>query len=183
MKSYPFLRPYLLWCGLLSIALLAFSCNKDEDVGPGFDLQFQRDFTVPPGIDVFAVHHFTIENIPTHFQDLLTQNQKTTADIARIITTKAVLTGVFGDADYDFVDQVSVRAFDKDNPTNFLEVAYRQPVPLEPGNTLPLIPSLADSKQFLSQDRANLDVVLWVRNTTREEMPTRLTLTLRAEFK
>ncbi len=168
---------------LLLIPILFLSCKKEENIGPGFDLQFQQDFTVPPGINVFAVHHFYLKNLPTNFQDLLVRHNATADDIARIRTTKAVLSGVYGDANYDFVDQVSVKAYNLDNLNDNLEVAYRQPVPLEPGNVLPLIPSLADSKKFLSAERVNLDVALWIRNTTGDEIPTRLTLTLRAEFK
>lgn len=173
-----FLSALLVFCVLTSL-----SCNKTEELGPGFDMQFQQDFTIPPGINVFAVHHFYLKSLPTYFQDLLDRYNVKLEDVARIRTTKAVLSGVYSDADYAFVDQASVRAYNIDDLNDNLELAYRQPVPLDPGNTLPLVPSLADSYKFLTADRVNLDVALWIRTTTRDEIPTRLTLTLRAELK
>lgn len=173
----------LFWNVLFLIPVLFLSCKKEESIGPGFDLQFQQDFIIPPGINVFAVHHFYLKNLPTNFQDLLDRYKVTADDIATIRTTKAVLSGVFGDEVYDFVDQVSVKAYNVDDLNDNLEIAYRQPVPLDPGNNLPLIPSLADSKKYLSAERVSFDVALWIRNTTQDELTTRLTLTLRAEYK
>lgn len=162
--------------GLCLLTLL--SCRKEEEI-PGFDLFYQRDFSMPAGMGIFDVHHFFIRNIPTQIEEQLTRNNLTQADITKVLTTKASLDGVFGDANFDFIEQVSVRVFDEDNPANFLEIAYRQPVPLQPGNTLPLIPSLADSKKFFQASRISLDVAVMVRKTSVQETLTRLSLQMR----
>ncbi|MBP6826016.1 MAG: hypothetical protein KA165_05555 [Saprospiraceae bacterium] len=158
------------------------SCNKVNDQAPGFDMIYQQEFYIPAGIGVFDVHHFQIENIPTRFQQYLDQHGKKIEDITGIITAQASVGGVFGDVDLSFVDQVSVRIYDNTDPTDWVEIAYRQPVPLDPGNSLPLIPSLADAKRFMSDSRFSIDVVFWLRNTTQQESQVRLDLQLKATY-
>lgn len=167
---------------LVPAILLGSSCNKVNDQSPGFDMIFQQEFYIPAGIGVFDVHHFQIENIPSRYQQYLDQHGKTDADITGIIASQVTLGGVFGDADFDYVDQVSLRVYDKSDPTDWVEIAYRQPVPLDPGNNLPLIPSLADAKRFFKNSRFSLDIVLWLRNTTQQETQTRLDLQMKATF-
>ena len=167
---------------LLSVVVLGASCKKDDDQVPGFDMLYQQDFTIPAGIGGFDVHHFQITNIPTRYQQSLDQQGKTDADITGILTAQAIVGGIFGDADLSFVEQVSLRVFDESNPNDYVEIAYRQPVPLDPGNTLPLIPSLADTKRFFKNSRVSFDVVFWLRNTTQDETPVRLSLQMKATY-
>jgi hypothetical protein len=167
---------------LAASLLMGIACNKNDDVAPGFDMIYRQNFTIPAGIGVFDVHHFQLKNIPTRYQQLLEQHGKTDADITGILTARAALSGIFGDANLQFVEQVSVRVYDESDPTDYVEIAYRQPTPLDPGNALPLIPSLADSKRFMTGTRFAVDVVLWLRNTTQEESDVRLDLDLKATF-
>ncbi len=167
---------------LLCAVLAGFSCNKDNDLAPGFDLMYQQDFILPAGIGVFDVHHFQILNIPSRYQQSLDQSGKTDEEITGVLTVKAVLSGVYSDASYDLIDQVSLRVFDASDPTDYVEIAYRDPTPLDPGNTLPLIPSLADTKRFFKQPRFSVDVVIRLRNTTQLETETRLSLQMKATY-
>lgn len=174
------MKKILLW-SLLLLVISSVSCRK-EDQAPGFDMIYQEEFTIPAGIGVFQVHHFYLKNIQTRYEQYLTQHGKTNADITGIITAQAVLNGIFGDANLNFVDQVSLRVYDEANPSDYIEMAYRQPVPLEPGNSLPLIPSLADFKRLMTGTRFSMDVVFWLRNTTGQETDLRLDLQLKATF-
>ena len=174
-KKYPLLA-------LIISALFLFSCNKDKDTGPGFDMIYQHDFTIPAGIGGFVVHHFNIKDVPTRYQQLLTQHSKTDAEVLEIIAANASLDGIFGDADFGILDQVSLRVYDSADPTDYLEIAYRQPVPVDARNTLGLVPSLADAKRFMKGSRFSIDVVLWLRNTTQQETETRLSMTLKARY-
>lgn len=166
---------------LFGSGLMGFSCNKDDQI-PGFDLMYQQDFIIPAGIGVFDVHHFQIDDIPTRYQQSLDLHGVADSVVTGILTAQATLGGVFGDADFSFVDQVSLRVYNKSNPNDYIEIAYRLPVPLDPGNTLPLIPSLADAKRFLKASRFSLDVVFWLRNTTQDETSVRLSLTMKATY-
>ena len=165
---------------LTAIVLAGFSCNKGPDIMPGFEMLYQEEFIIPVGISQFEVHHFQFENLPSRYQQYLDQHKKTDAEITSIVTAKAGITGIFGDANLDFIEQVSLRVYDQDNPNDFLEIAYRYPVPLDPGNNLPIIPSLADAKRFLSSSRFAIDVVLWLRKPTTEESEVRLDLQMTA---
>lgn len=158
-----------------------WSCRKDDQV-PGFDMIYRQQFTIPAGIGVFQVHHFYLKNIPTRYEQLLEQHGKTDEEITGIITAQAMLTGVFGDANLNYIDQVSLRVYDETNPNDYIEIAYRQPVPLEPGNSLALIPSLADFKRFLTNPRFAMDVVFWLRNSTGQETDLQLDLQLKAKY-
>jgi len=175
MKNLVFL---LLLCAVAT----GLSCNKDAELAPGFDMMYQQDFVLPAGIGVFDVHHFQIKNIPTRYQQNLDQYGKTNEEITAVLTAKAVLSGVYSDASYDMIQQISVRVFDAADPTDYVEIAYRDPAPLDPGNNLPLIPSLADTKRFFSQPRFSVDVVIWLRNTTQLETESRLSLQMRATY-
>lgn len=173
--KYKFALPLLL------AALTVLSCKKDEQA-PGFDLLYQQDFVLPAGIGVFDVHHFQIQNISSRYQQGLDQNGKTDADITGVLTAQAVLSGVYSDASFDMIDKISLRVYDAADPTDYVEIAYRDPAPLDPGNTLPLIPSLADTKRFFNKPRFSIDVVIWLRNTTQLETETRLTLQMKATY-
>ncbi len=167
---------------LLLLLLLSASCKKKEDTRPGFDLQYQTQFDIPAGLGPFVVHHFYLRNIPTRFEQTLLQNGKLKEDIAAILTTQANLSGVFGDADFAFIEQISVKVYNETDPIGAIEAAYRFPVPLDPGNNLPLIPSLADLKDILEEPRFSLDVALWLRKTTQIETSVRLDLQFKAVY-
>lgn len=160
---------------------ISSACHKDEDLGRGIDLAFRQTLEIPAGIGVFDVHHFYLYNIPTRYADALSQASISPDEVLRVITTKGNLAGLFGDANLDFVDRVSLRVF-KDDPTNYLEIAYRDPAPVDPGNTMGLIPSLSDSKQFFKEERVNFDLVFWLRKTTQESTPLQLDLNLRVGY-
>ena len=171
----------ILFWSLLLLIISTFSCRK-EDQAPGFDMIYQQEFTIPAGIGVFQVHHFYLKNLATRYEQYLAQHGKTDGDITGVITSQAVLNGIFGDANLNFVDQVSLRVYDEANPSDYIEIAYRQPVPLEPGNSLALIPSLADCKRLMTGSRFSMDVVFWLRNSTGLETDLRLDLQLKATY-
>lgn len=164
------------------IALFGFSCSKSNDQVPGFDLVYQREFIIPAGIGVFDVHHFQMKNIPSRYLQSLDQQGKTDEEITGVLTAEAVMGGIFGDANFNFIEQVSLRIYDESDPNDWIEIAYRDPVPLEPGNSLPLAPSLADAKRFVKNSRFSLDLVLWLNRTTQDETQTRLDLKLKATY-
>ena len=170
----------LIFASLFVMALSGLSCNKGQDLLPGFDMLYQENFVIPVGISQFEVHHFQFENVSSRYQGYLDQYKKTDAEITGIFTGKAGISGIFGDSNLDFIDQVSIRVYDQSDPNDYVEIAYRYPVPLDPGNNLPIIPSLADAKRFFSKSRFAIDVVIWLRRTTNEESEVRLNLEMRA---
>jgi len=167
---------------VVGLALIGLSCHKDDGVAPGFDMVFQREFSIPAGIGSLDVHHFQLKNLPSNWNQYLDQHGKTEEEISGVITAQASLGGVFGDADLGVVDRIFVRIYDESNENDYLEIAYRDPTPLGPGNVLPLIPSLANSKRFFTSPRFSIDVVVYLRGITQDQSDVRLDLKMRATF-
>ena len=166
----------------LAASFAVCGCHKDSDLGPGFDLAYKQEFNIPVALNVFEVHHFQLLNVPTNYAASLSQAGKTDADVAGILTSKGNLGGIFGDADLSFIEKMSVRVFKGSNSDDYIEVAYREPAPLDPGNNLPLIPTLADCKRMMTDARFNIDVVIWLRKNTLTDTDVRLDLQLKAQY-
>ncbi len=169
----------LLWTTLLA---LACGCQKDR-LGLGFDMVYEREFLIAPGLGPFVTHHFYLRDLPTRFQALLQEHEKAESDIEAIVTRQASLVGIFGDADFSVVEEASLRVFSESDPAGYIEAAYRFPTPIERSNTLELIPSLADTKRVMRGERFSIDVALRLRRNTADETPVRLNLMLRATYK
>ena len=167
---------------LFAVLVSGFSCRKEDAVAPGFDMVFQRDFSIPAGIGIFDVHHFQLKNIPSNWDQYLDTHSKTADEIAQVITAEASLVGVFGDVDLGVIEKISIRVYDEANPNDFVEIAYRDPAPFDASNNLPLIPSLANSKRFFTEPRYSVDVVVYLRETTQDQSDVRLSLKMRAVF-
>jgi hypothetical protein len=165
------------------LALLPWSCRPEDEWGPGFDLNYQTELLLQPGLTTDVVHHFYFENLNSRYQNLLTQFNKTDADIERIQTSLASIDGVFGDGDFSCIEEVQLRVYSTTDPNNKIEIAYRFPTPLSPGNALPLIPNLPDVKKFLSASRFSLDLAIRLRFITQLETQTRLSLQFRAVYR
>lgn len=165
---------------ILLACLALFGCVQDNDSRPGFDMIFRDQFEIPAGINVFAVHHFYLRNLPTRFLTLVDQQGKAPGDVTGVLTGEGALTALFGDGDFSFITEVSVRAYKEGNVNDYIEVAYRQPVPLRPGARIDLIPSLADSKRFLQEERVSFDVAIWLRDIPKQSTPVQFDLRLRA---
>lgn len=175
----------ILLNSLVAVMLLfiAGSCNKDEETGPGFDMIFQETFYIPPGISPFESHHFFRENIQSRFQQYLQQNGKTEEDIKTIQLEQGTLSGQFGDAQLEFIQELSVRLYDGIDVTDYIEVGYRLPVPYDAGNSIGIIPTLANAKRFLSGNRYGIDVVVRIREIPQIESEVRLDLKFKATYK
>jgi hypothetical protein len=165
---------------ILLACLALLGCVQDNNNRPGIDLIFRDRFDIPAGLNVFAVHHFYLRSLPTRFTNLLNQQGSTPADVTGVLTGDGALTALFGDGDFSFVAEVSIRAYKEGNVNDYIEVAYRQPVPIRPGARIDLIPSLADSKKFLQEERVSFDVALLLRDIPRQSTPVQFDLRLKA---
>jgi hypothetical protein len=168
-----------LFCSILLVFGAFLGCRKEEPAA-GIDFVYRHTLEVPAGIGVFDVHHFYIQDVPTRFAATIGQEGKTAADILQVINIEGQLGGLFGDENLDFLDQVSIRAYTNGDPTNYVEIAYRDLVPSDPGRSVGLIPSLSDSKVFFEKNLVSFDIVLWLRRTTNEVTPLQLDLRMRA---
>ena len=100
----------------------------------------------------------------------------------KIIPSAGSLDGIFGDADFSIVEKASLRVYEGSDPTDYVEIGYREPVPFNVGNSLGLIPTLSDAQRVMKGSRFSIDLVIWLRGTTQQETDTRLTLNLKAQY-
>ena len=170
------------WSVLIWLSVLWLGCNKSEENGLGFDVLLERQFSIQPGIGPLVVHHFYLENVPTNFQQYLHQAGKQPEDITKVLTSRASLDAIYDEHKLDFIDRISIRLYDERTPNDYIEIAYRDPAPLDPGSSMGLIPSLADSKRMIELDRVSIDVAMELRKTTPDEIPVKLSLLLRANY-
>lgn len=163
---------------LLAICLLSACKKNDPDFLFTIPLQ-DNDFAIPPTASSFQVHYFNIDNVPTNGAELFSTNNISTSDANAILPQTGRMTVLVGNADYDFIEQMSVRICDAgDFSENCgIEIFWRQPVPIGVGSILDLVPSDQDIKQYLLQDKVNIQVKLeQLRNNPPEFVETRLSL-------
>jgi hypothetical protein len=164
---------------LLFGLLLVTSCNKDRDeiIFP-FPIQ-DIDFSIPPTANTFQVHYFNLEDVVTNHEGLFSSNNIDENSDVRIVPLEASLNVLVGNIDYDFIEQMSIRICDAGDVSENCgtEIFWRQPVPLNVGSVLNLIPSDIDIKRYLTQDKINIQVKLErLRQNPPQFVETRLLL-------
>ncbi|MCP3894385.1 MAG: hypothetical protein GY706_07120, partial [Bacteroides sp.] len=164
---------YLL---LLLTPLLFIQCNKEDDAKTAFRIELHNlNFEIPAGLNIFESHHFIIRNVPTNFRALLDQSGLTEEEVTGIDPRAGNMLAIFPSDDYGFIYEVSVRLYVEDNPTDIMEVFYRENVPENTGADVGLIPSLADAQRMLTNDLVTVEVVLRrLRGSTSSSIESRL---------
>jgi hypothetical protein len=159
--------------------LLITSCKKDQDeILFPFPLQ-DIEFSIPPTASPFQVHYFNLENVVTNQEGLFSSNNIDANSDVRIVPLESSLNVLVGNIDYDFIEQMSIRICDAGDVSENCgtEIFWRQPVPLNVGNILDLIPSDIDVKRYLTQEKVNIQVKLeLLRQNPPQFVETRLLL-------
>ncbi len=175
MQRSIFTMAFILLVGLTN-------CNKEELFEKYANLVYREYFDIPAGVGVFDVHHFYINQIPTKYLASLAQGGIQKDEVTKVLTSQGSISALFGDSDLRFVDRISIRAYADGDPANYIEIAYRDPSPVDPGVSIGLIPSLASAQEFFQLDFVNIDVVIYLRETTTESVNMQLDLTMRAGY-
>lgn len=172
---------YKYYIGLLMLVILAPSCVR-ENGGRNFEMVYDNIlFTMPAGLNPFEIHYFVLRDIPLNKVFYFEQNNVTDQTKWRIKPQAARLLSVFGSVDYDFIEEAAVVLFTDDQPNLNLELFFRNPIPLNQGPSLDLVPTLADIQSLLKTDKINLRVKLRLRAPTPEFVETFLSFKLLAE--
>lgn len=168
MKNY---RIFLL---LLLPVLLLDACKKKDD-GPSLDMVLEPvSFVIPAGANAFETIHFLVKDRPTHFFEILDAAGIKPEQVTGMAGATATFEADFADAQYKYLYDVSIRVYKEPDSDDFVEAFYREPIPDNAGNTLGLIPSLANLDGFLKTDIVSFDIAILPRVTTPESIPTRL---------
>ncbi len=147
---------------LALLSFLIFSCEKSDPALFTFsipNLSFQVDPTFQPPF----TYYIPIREIRTNTMIALAGHGLDTSGVKSIRPNRATLSVVFGEADLDFIDVVSVRICPLGVNTENCgkEIFYRDPVPFKPGMDLSLVPSnIKDVKDLLYNEKINIQVKL-----------------------
>ena len=164
---------------LLSLTIILLTdCNKnDPDVK--FEMVYEREFSIPAGLNVFETHYFPISNVS--IGSYFSANNVMASDLVAINPGSARLSTKFsGLAEYDFIRDVSIVIF-TDDETNFKEVFWRPNVPLNTGEDLDVFATLVDAKQYFQNTRFNLFVKLNLQAVPQQTVETRFTFSFLAK--
>jgi hypothetical protein len=164
-------RSYFL-LGFLAL-LGTFACKKDST--SRFDMLYpELYFTIPAGLDPFRIHFIELRNIPLNKDFYFNLHNVNDPDAVRIQPRAARITSLFGDVDMDFVDRISILVSSTDNPDQFFELFYRDPLPLRIGSFIDMIPTLLDFRQVIKTDAINLRIRMQLRAPTPSFIESRL---------
>jgi hypothetical protein len=158
-----------------ALLIAGLGCTKDR-LPAKFEMSYiDYDFEIPAGSNVFESHYFRFENVPTNFDNYLSQNNLSEADIKEIVPGFCRLTARDPRTPLNLLIEVSVRVYSPDNPDKWFEVFYDDAVPERTGTSLTLIPNDNSIKDILSKDRFSFDVVLrQLRDTPIQPIETSL---------
>lgn len=146
---------------LLATALAFFSCKKEETPPllriPVTNLRFTVNATLQPP----DTYYIPINQVKTNALALIQAKGLDTAEIKSIRPGRATLSVIFGESKLDFLDAVSVRLcpIGQNQPNCGREAFYRDPVPLNTGFDLDLVPSdVKDIRELVLMNNLNVQV-------------------------
>jgi len=158
------------------VVLLSLSCNNNND-----DRLFEmplRDvnFDLPAGLNTLDAHYFEIKNIPTNTIDVFNTFGANINNITAIEPGKATLINLFGASGFNFCGEIAVRMF-SDNIETRTEIFYLDPVQVDAGPTVNLIPSDVDLTEYLKEETVHIEIKFGrMRTPSPESMEVRLEL-------
>ena len=158
-------------------AMLIFigSCGGNEE--PKVRISLEADVDIPAGRNALISHVFLLRNLRTVPDVTITDELK--ANIIEVFSTRGEMRGRFGPIDLSIVDDVSVRAVSRENPSLTKEVFYRENVPLDERNDLLLFSSLSNTSDILLDE--TVDIELSIRFKTVTSFPIEAKLFLNFE--
>lgn len=160
---------------LLALVFLQGGCGKDE-TPTLFDMVYVLNLDIPAALNTVQTHFVEFNKVPTRIESLLSDHGLTEADIARIEPYDARLEVVLAPEDLAFFQEVFVQLLDD---THQYECFYTPSIPLNTGNRIILVGTLADFKPLLTLSAMDLRMGFRLRQPS----PTALSMTLRLTFK
>lgn len=172
---------YLMFplCALLIISNI--SCKKDS-FQKKFGVRLDRNFDVPAGLDFIDAHFFVLTELQTFYSNIIAQEDVPDGATISVVPERAVITSLFGDVDFDFVERVSVRIFTNDNVDDKPEAFYIEFIPNTVDGELELIPTSFNALKFLKGGLVNAEVKFVFRRTTPQLMNLRILMDFRGNY-
>ena len=138
------------------------SCGDDRQ--ELFLVENEVDFIIPVGLNTIETHVFVIQDVPTLYNENLSIFGVSESDVMSISSGRGLLTGSFGEIDYDFIDQLSVRIRSNTSPEFDREMFYREQIPFSHNGDLQLLSSISELKEIISENTMDVEVRIRLRN-------------------
>jgi len=161
------------------IAILFLRCTPDREP-VRFEMEyFDESFTVNPGFDPLLTWVFPFENIATRIDAFKDEFNFTEDELVSITPRRFRITNISTADDYNFLNEISVKIIDPDNPDRKFEIFYHLANNQNLGSSVDLIPNDTDLKSFMVNPRFTVEVHL-VR--FRQRPPTSITTRFEMSF-
>ncbi len=154
----------------LLIGVFLFSgCKKDPDIL--FEMAYERDFTIPAGLNTFESHYFYLRDI--NVGSYLTSNNVTASDLAAINPGTARMSTIFpGLTNYSFIREVSIRLY-TDDEEDYREVYWRTQITPNQGEDLDIFATLVDLRQYFESTKFNMIIKLNLQGVPQQTVETK----------
>ena len=157
---------------LIFTALSFISCGSDRQ--ELFIINNEVEFILPGALNTIETHVFIIRNVPSFYRANLSANGASDDQIVSITATRARLQGSFGMIDYDFIEEISVRAFSRTEPGLNREMYFQDRIPFNQSGDLELFSSISELKDILSQEVFDMEVRIRLRQSTPLQLQNKL---------
>jgi hypothetical protein len=168
---------HLLFLFLILIGLSS-SCNPDNEEVL-FELEFEENFNIDPGLSPFLVYYFELRDISTFWDQQLQVNNFSDADIDEVKPSRLRIASLYHEEELDFIEEIEVFVY-TDNEANKTDVAYSINVPRNTKYEINLAPALPNLKGYFSEDKVNIQIKMRLRESTTRQSTCRMTLELKA---
>ena len=168
---------------LFFLALLGiFSCRKDK-----FELLFELplsslEFNIEAGSSTLDTYYFFFDNVPTHFEELAGTYGFEAADVKAILPGKAFIRSIFGESYEDLFWEIAVQVCPEgDREFKCGKEAFYWKFPTQTlGSDFDLVPNEPDLKEWLTEDKVNIQLWFRLAKTPSQSISSRLDLRFNA---
>ena len=119
----------------IAILILGVSCKEDQGTEL-FVIPHVLDLEIVAGLNTLDTHIYRFYPYQSQYDNVLQGSGFTNEDVLRVVGKSAEFGSIFSDVDLDFIREISVQIFDKDDPSNKREVFFLDPVPGNAGKII-----------------------------------------------
>lgn len=162
--------PLTLFCGLVALALLG--CDGDDGNEDDLLAMLPLRTSIPAALNPILAHNFSLgEDIPTDHARLEAASGTPWEDWARVEPARATLVIPESGLDWGFALEVTLKGY-RDDPSEQVELFYRDQIRDNVGGRLDLIPTEFDAKDLLGGDAFGLVLeIRRLRNANPQSFP------------
>lgn len=147
---------------LILMLVSGLSCSKNNR--DFIERRLVTNFEIPPGLNTLETHYFIVRDVPTLYLKTLEQSGLSNEGITQVSASKGELSLRLGGGNLAFISSVSVRAIEKGNTNNKLELFYIEQIPLNVGSTITLFAALSDIKNIVNKETMDMEIRLQFRS-------------------